>query len=230
MLTFPTQIIRPRNMTVVESIKKHRLLPVIQIEDAGATYGLAEALLAGGLPLAEVTLRTPSALKVIETMARVFPKLLVGAGTVSTVEQVNAVVDAGARFVISPGLNPAVVGRCLELGVPVFPGVCTPTDIEFALSFGLETLKFFPAEAAGGVNMLSALAGPYGDLSFIPTGGIGPKNLHSYLSQANVLACGGSWMVNPLDIKNSSFDKIQAYVADAVSHVTQVCDTLGEAA
>jgi 2-dehydro-3-deoxyphosphogluconate aldolase/(4S)-4-hydroxy-2-oxoglutarate aldolase len=205
-------------MTIVESLKKHRLLPVIQIEDATRAYGLAEALAVGGLPIAEITLRTPAAVDAIEKIATLFPSILVGAGTVSSPAQVDAVTDAGARFVVSPGFNPAVVERCREIGLPVIPGVCTPTDIEAALNYELDLLKFFPAEAAGGVPMLKALAGPYGDLDFVPTGGIGPQNIGDYLALSNVLACGGSWMVNPLEIQAGNFEAIQK----KVSHVVQL--------
>lgn len=203
-------------MSIVSSIEEYGLLPVIQIADAGHARGLAKALVAGGLPIAEVTLRTPAALEAIRQMTEAFPSVLVGAGTVSSRRQVDDAVAAGARFVVSPGINPTVVERCLELEVPVIPGVCNPTDIELALNYGLKTLKFFPAEAAGGVAMLKALSGPYGHISFIPTGGINPANLPSYMSLSNVLACGGSWMVSPEDINSAAFDRIEMLVTEAM--------------
>lgn len=206
-------------MSVVTSLKTHRLLPVIQIDDARHTDGLSEALLRGGLPVAEVTLRTPTAIEAIGRMVKKYPQLLVGAGTVSTAAQVDAVFDAGVQFVVSPGFNPAVVARCLELGLTVIPGVCTPTDIEAALGFDLDVLKFFPAEAAGGVAMLKALSGPYGDIGFVPTGGIGANNILSYLALENVVACGGSWMVSPRLIQAADFGRIRKLVEEAVALV-----------
>lgn len=217
-------------MTIVTSLEKHRLLPVIQIEDASHAYGLAEALLLGGLPIAEVTLRTKAGLASIEKMTNAFPDVLVGAGTVSSRTQVDDVKLAGASFVVSPGFNPGVVERCIELGMPVIPGVCTPTDIEMALEYKLSVLKFFPAEAAGGIPLLKALKGPYSQLDFVPTGGISPQNVCSYLALGNVLACGGSWMVNPLDIQACDFRAIQNLVTDAVSIVGQSAPQQGEAA
>ena len=217
-------------MSVVTSLKTHRLLPVIQIDDACHTEGLAEALLKGGLPVAEVTLRTPAALEAIGRMVKQYPQLLVGAGTVSTVAQVDAVFDAGVQFVVSPGFNPDVVARCLEHGLTVIPGVCTPTDIESALGFDLDVLKFFPAEAAGGVKMLKALSGPYGDIGFVPTGGIGPQNILSYLALDNVVACGGSWVVNPAYLQDADYGRIRKLVEEAVALVAAPAQTKAEVA
>ena len=203
-------------MTVMDRIKSHRIVPVVRMDDREKALPLAEALLTGGLPIAEITLRTPAAIDVISAITRTFPRMLVGAGTVSTVGQVEAVFDAGARFVMSPGINPVVVAHCLDIGMPVILGVCTPTEIETAIAMGLETLKFFPAAAVGGVPMLKALSGPYDDLEFLPTGGISANTLADYLALPNVIACGGSWMVAEELIAEGDFAEIEALTRDAV--------------
>jgi 2-dehydro-3-deoxyphosphogluconate aldolase/(4S)-4-hydroxy-2-oxoglutarate aldolase len=171
------------------------IIPVIKLNRVEDAIPLANALLAGGIPVAEVTFRTEAAAEGITTIRREFPQMLVGAGTVLTTEQATAAIDAGAQFVVSPGSNGKIIDRVLESGVAMIPGVATPTEIEAAMERGLSVVKFFPAEALGGVAMLKALAGPYPQMKFVPTGGISASNMKDYLQQKNVLAVGGSWMV-----------------------------------
>jgi 2-dehydro-3-deoxyphosphogluconate aldolase / (4S)-4-hydroxy-2-oxoglutarate aldolase len=181
---------------VTSLIGAARILPVVVLADPAGARPLADALIAGGLRTAEVTFRTAAAADAIAAMAA-NPGMLVGAGTVLTVDQVDRAVDAGARFVVSPGFGPAVVRRCQQLSVPVFPGVSSATEIQMALDAGLETVKFFPAEQLGGIGMVAALAAPFRSVRFIPTGGVNTANLADYLSNPAVLAVGGTWMVAP---------------------------------
>lgn len=180
---------------IYESIGKVGIIPVIRLERVEDAVPLARALLEGGIPVAEVTFRTEAAAAGIAAIRRELPQVLVGAGTVLTPDQAAAAVDAGAQFVVSPGSNGRVIERVLAAGIPMIPGVATPTEIEAALERGLQVLKLFPAEVLGGLAMLKALSGPYPQVKFIPTGGISGANLESYLRQKNVLAVGGSWMV-----------------------------------
>lgn len=196
-------------------IAPHRLLPVIALEDRADAAPLAEALVAGGLPVTEVTFRTAAAVDSIRAMAA-RGDMIVGAGTVLTVDQVKQAVDAGATFMVSPGCNPKVVEYCVANGIAITPGVATPTDIELALSLGVSTLKFFPAEALGGVGMLRALAAPYRMVKFIPTGGVTAANLPDYLALPCVVACGGSWMVTPRLIAAGDFGRIAELTREAV--------------
>lgn len=207
--------------TIFEQLAKMRLVPVIVIKDAANAVPLAKALCEGGLPCAEVTMRTPQAADAIRAISSAVPDILLGAGTVLTIQQVDIAINAGAKFIVSPGLNPEVVRYCQSKDVPVLPGVCTPTEVEQALGLGLKALKFFPAEAAGGANMIKALSGPYGDVTFMPTGGITQKNLHDYLSVKSVFACGGSWMVTDELISMGNFDKITELTRDAVALAKQ---------
>ena len=200
---------------VYEQLAKLRLVPVVAIDHVDDAVPLGEALLAGGLPCAEITFRTDAAEGAIRALGG-RDDILLGAGTVLSVDQVNRAHDAGARFIVAPGTNPKVVERCLELNLPVFPGVATPTDIELARSFGLRTLKFFPAEALGGIEMLKAMSAPYRDVKFVPTGGITPANLTAYLVLPSVVACGGSWMVKPQFLQARQFDRITELCQDAV--------------
>lgn len=190
-------------------------MPVVSVDDTAHADPLADALVAGGLPCAEITLRTEAGLAAIRSLAR-RGDLLVGAGTVHSVDQAARVAEAGAAFVVSPGLNPKTVRWCIDHAVPVIPGVATPTDLEAALEFGLEVVKFFPAEALGGVAMLRALGGPFAGVRFVPTGGITADNVGSYLSLPNVLAVGGSWMVQSQRIAAGRFDEIRRAVSEAV--------------
>ena len=202
-------------------IGKYSLVPVVVLEDAKDAVPLAEALIRGGLPCAEVTFRTAAAEESIRKMSEAFPEMLIGAGTVLTTEQVDRAVAAGAKFIVSPGFNPRIVDYCLDKRIPMIPGCCTPSDIEQALERGLEVVKFFPAEAAGGVSMLKALAGPYRNMRFMPTGGIGPANLENYLALPSVLACGGSWMVKESLVNAGEFDKICELTREAVALASQ---------
>lgn len=194
-----------------------RLLPVVVLDRPEDAVPLARALVAGGLPVAEVTFRTEAAAQAIRLMVDEVPEILVGAGTVLTVAQVDAAHAAGAKFLVTPGFNPSVVTRAQELGLPIVPGINNPTGVEQAMSYGLSLVKFFPAEPTGGVPFLKALSGPYGAMRFIPTGGVGPKNLDTYLALKAVLACGGSWMVDPDLIRAGDFARITQLTAEAVA-------------
>jgi 2-dehydro-3-deoxyphosphogluconate aldolase/(4S)-4-hydroxy-2-oxoglutarate aldolase len=198
-----------------QTIAKSRLLPVVVIDDAATAEPLAEALVRGGLPCAEITFRTAAAADSIKAMAA-RGDIAVGAGTVLTPEQVDRAVDAGATFVVSPGFGPAVVRRCQELKVPVYPGAATATEIQMALDAGLQTVKFFPAEQLGGAAMVKALAAPFRQVKFIPTGGVTTDNLDRYLALPSVLAVGGTWMVAPDLLKNRDWAEITRRTRAAV--------------
>jgi|BioPla2DNA2_1021312.scaffolds.fasta_scaffold05909_4 2-dehydro-3-deoxyphosphogluconate aldolase/(4S)-4-hydroxy-2-oxoglutarate aldolase len=202
---------------VLEQIQKIGIVPVVVIDDAKDAIPLAKALCEGGLPCAEVTFRTAAAKEAIHKISQEFPEMLVGAGTVLTTEQVDAAVEAGAKFIVSPGFNPKIVKYCLDKGVPITPGTSSPSDIEQALELGLEVVKFFPAEAAGGLSMIKAMSAPYTGIKFMPTGGINMKNLLSYLDFPKIIACGGSWMVSKDMIAAGEFDKIKAMTEEAVN-------------
>ena len=195
-----------------------RIIPVVAIHDAKDADPLADALIAGGLPSAEITFRTEAAEAAIKAMAR-RGDITVGAGTVLTVEQAQKAIGAGAGFVVAPGLNPKVVRFCLDKNIPVTPGVATPTDIETAMNLGLEILKFFPAEAFGGLKTLKAMSAPYQAVKFIPTGGLNAQNVVDYLKFPKVAAVGGSWIVKSDAIAGGEFDKITQLTREAVEIV-----------
>jgi 2-dehydro-3-deoxyphosphogluconate aldolase / (4S)-4-hydroxy-2-oxoglutarate aldolase len=201
---------------VTATLERIRIVPVIVSDNPGSASPLAAALVAGGLPVAEVTFRTTAAVEVLRAMAA-NPDLLVGAGTVVTVTQIDQAVNAGARFVMSPGLDAQIVRRCQELGVPVFPGVATPTEIQAALACGVSIVKFFPAEPLGGATTVAALAAPFGGVRFIPTGGIGPVQAREYLALKSVLAIGGSWIAPPAMVSAADWPRITARAAEAVA-------------
>lgn len=203
---------------LLERIGAARLVPVVVLDDAAQAAPLAEALVAGGLPVAEVTFRTAAAVESIKAMSA-RDDMLVGAGTVLSADQVDAAVDAGASYVVSPGFSESVVRRCAERGVLALPGTVTATEIQAALAAGLRAVKFFPAETSGGAPAIKALAGPFGDLLFVPTGGIGPKNLAQYTAISAVLAVGGSWMVPRDAIAAGDFDRVTTLTAEAVALV-----------
>ena len=193
------------------------IIPVIVIDRAEDAVPLARALLDGGIPVAEVTFRTAAAEEAIRRISREVPEVLVGAGTVLAPEQAEKAVAAGARFIVCPGFNRRVVEHCAARGIPVTPGTSTPTDMELALEHGLEVVKYFPAEAAGGAKTLKAIAAPYKGLRFVPTGGIDATNLAGYLSFDRVLACGGSWMVKPDMLRAGDFAGVTRLSREAVS-------------
>ena len=202
---------------VLKKISCYGIVPVIKIDDAENAVPLAKALADGGLPVAEVTFRTAAAEEAIKKITTAIPNMLVGAGTVLTEEQVDRAVAAGASFIVSPGLNPKIVKYCVSKNIPITPGCTNPSDIEQAIEQGLEVVKFFPAEAAGGIKMIKAMAAPYVNMKFMPTGGIDAKNLNDYLSFNKIIACGGSWMVNETLINNKEFDKITVLTREAVN-------------
>ncbi|MCH5264590.1 MAG: bifunctional 4-hydroxy-2-oxoglutarate aldolase/2-dehydro-3-deoxy-phosphogluconate aldolase [Lachnospiraceae bacterium] len=208
--------------TVLEQIGKTGIVPVVVLNDSKDAEPLAKALCDGGLPCAEVTFRTEAAEESIRIMAEKFPEMLVGAGTVLTTEQVDRAVAAGAKFIVSPGLNPKVVKHCLERNIPVAPGTQTPSEMEQALEMGLDVVKFFPAEPAGGVKMIKAVAAPYTTLKFMPTGGINLDNVEEYLKYDRILACGGSWMVKGDLIDAGKFDEIRQMTKDAAAMVKRI--------
>lgn len=205
---------------VVATLRRLRVLPVIVIDDPANAVPLAQALMQGGIACAEITFRTAAASDALRRISAELPDMLVGAGTVLTTEQAAWAKAAGAQFVVSPGLNPRVVDYCLTHKLPVYPGVCTPTEIEAALAKGLRVLKFFPAEAIGGLRYLRAMSAPYGDVEFIPTGGINAANLEAYLGFEKVIACGGTWMASAEWIAQGQFDRIreESQKANVIAH------------
>jgi 2-dehydro-3-deoxyphosphogluconate aldolase / (4S)-4-hydroxy-2-oxoglutarate aldolase len=207
----------PRNHEAVTAeLGRLRIVPVVVIKDADRAVPLAQALVDGGLPCVEITFRTAAAPEALRRIAAELPNVFVGAGTVLTPEQAALARDAGASFVVSPGFNPRVVDYCLDQGIPIYPGVCTPTEIEAALEKGLQVLKFFPAEPMGGARFLSSISAPFPGLKFIPTGGVGVDQLSSYLKLDQVVACGGSWMASGTWIDAGDFERIRHETRQAV--------------
>jgi 2-dehydro-3-deoxyphosphogluconate aldolase/(4S)-4-hydroxy-2-oxoglutarate aldolase len=202
--------------SVLEKLEKIGIVPVIKIDDAEKAVPLAKALAAGGIPCAELTFRTAQAEESIRRIAKEMPEVLLGAGTVLTTEQVDRAIGAGAQFVVSPGFNPKVVAYCRQKGILITPGCANPSDIEQAIDFGLEAVKFFPAEQAGGLDYIKAISAPYPGLRFMPTGGISTVNISQYIAFKKVLACGGSWMATPDLINAGDFEKITALSREAV--------------
>jgi 2-dehydro-3-deoxyphosphogluconate aldolase / (4S)-4-hydroxy-2-oxoglutarate aldolase len=207
---------------IIDRMREMGVIPVVSIPRLEHALPLAESLLEGGLPCAEVTFRTAAAAESMVEMRARFPEIFLGAGTVLTIEQAETAINSGAQFIVSPGTNPAVVDYCLSKGVTIFPGVCTPTEIEMALAKGVDVLKFFPAEPMGGVSFLKAICAPYRQVRFIPTGGIDQKNLGQYLALTEVVACGGSWMVKPELMNAGEFDRIRQLVKEAVALVDEL--------
>ena len=207
---------------ITESFEKLGVVPVVVLEDAKDAVPLATALVEGGLPCAEVTFRTEAAEESIRLMLEQFPEMLVGAGTVLTTEQVDAAVGAGAKFIVSPGLNPEIVKYCLEKNIAVTPGVVTPSEMAQAVELGLPLVKFFPAEPSGGLPMIHAVAAAYTTLKFMPTGGINPGNVRDYLKDDKIFACGGSWMVKGNLVDAGDFDKIKELTKEAADIVKEI--------
>lgn len=208
--------------TIEEQFYDYGVVPVVVLEDAKDALPLAKALKEGGLPCAEVTFRTDAAEESIRLIRREYPDMLVGAGTVLGIDQAERALEAGAKFIVSPGFDPQVVDDCLERDVPVFPGCITPSEVAQAVKRGMEVLKFFPAEQAGGLAMIKAMAAPYTMVKFMPTGGISEKNLKEYLECDKIICCGGSWMVKGSLIKNGEFGKIRKLVKEAVELVVSI--------
>ena len=206
---------------ILEQLGTYGIVPVVVLQDAAKAEPLAEALCKGGLACAEVTFRTDAAEESIRIMSEKLPEMLVGAGTVLTTEQADRAVKAGAKFIVSPGLNPEVVKWCQAHEVPVIPGIVTPTEMEQAIGLGLTMVKFFPAEPAGGLKYIRAIAAPYTMMKFMPTGGINPQNVREYLAYDRIAACGGSWMVKNTMIENNEFDRIEELVKEAVEIVKE---------
>ena len=204
-------------MSIIERAREIGIVPVVSIPKLEDALPLAEALFEGGLPCAEITFRTAAAAEAIARIHTRFPQILLGAGTVLTAGQAETAISAGAEFIVSPGTNLTVVDYCLSKGVTIFPGVCTPTEIEMALSKGIDVLKFFPAEPMGGVKFLQAICAPYRNLRFIPTGGIDAKNIGQYIALPQVVACGGSWMVKPELFEAGDFAKVKQLAGEAVA-------------
>jgi 2-dehydro-3-deoxyphosphogluconate aldolase/(4S)-4-hydroxy-2-oxoglutarate aldolase len=222
---------------VLTKIGKIGIVPVVALDRAEDALPLGKALMIGGIPCAEVTFRTAAAKEAISIMTSNFPDMLVGAGTVLTCKQVDEAVSAGAKFIVSPGLNPEVVKYCVDKGIPVTPGVATPSEVEQAIGLGLDVVKFFPAEAAGGLPMIKAMSAPYTSMKFMPTGGINKDNIATYLAFNKVLACGGSFMVDKKLIAAGRFDEVTRLSREAVdavlgfslAHIGVNCETESEA-
>jgi len=207
--------------TVLKHVQEIGIIPVVVLDRVEDAVPLGRALIEGGLPCAEVTFRTEATEEAIRVMSETFPELLVGAGTVLTTDQVERAVAAGAKFIVSPGLNPRIVKYCVEKGIVIVPGCANPSDIEQALENGLEVVKFFPAEAIGGLKMIKAMAAPYVGVKFMPTGGINAQNVREYLAYDRIVACGGSWMVSGKLIKEGKFDEITELVKEAAQIVKE---------
>lgn len=204
---------------VLEKIQQVGIVPVVVLKDAKDASPLAKALCDGGLSCAEITFRTEAAEESIRIMAKEFPQMILGAGTIVNIEQAKKAIGAGAKFIVSPGFQERIVEYCLEKKVLVFPGCVTPTEVLQAVKYGLEVVKFFPAEPFGGVETIKALAAPYGNMKFMPTGGITTKNLETYLRFPKIVACGGSWMVQKDLIEARDFETIKKLTSEAVELV-----------
>ena len=207
---------------ILKQIGKTGIVPVVVLNKVSDAVPLADALIKGGLPCAEVTFRTDAAEDSIKEISKKFPEMFVGAGTVLSTEQVDRAIGAGAKFIVSPGFNPKVVEYCLKNNYPICPGIMTPTELEMALGFGLDVVKFFPAENAGGLKMIKAMSAPYTMMKFMPTGGINATNVRDYLACDKILACGGSWMVKGDLISAGNFGEIEKLTREAATIVREV--------
>lgn len=209
-------------MKVLEKIRKCGIVPVVVIDTASKAENVAQAILDGGLDCIEITLRTDEAIEAIKIIKMKYPQMTVGAGTVLTIEQAQAAVDAGAEFIVSPGSNPKVIQYCIEHKICIIPGVMTPSEIEKNLEQGIDTMKFFPAEAAGGIKLIQAVSAPYKNVRFMPTGGIHQGNVEQYLKHSNVIACGGSWMVQKELLKTENYKEITGLSRQAADIVKNI--------
>jgi len=207
--------------SILNDIKNIGIVPVVVLEDVKNALPLAKALCEGGLPCAEVTFRTKAAAECIKLISQEYPHMLIGAGTVLSSLQVDEAVAAGAKFIVSPGFNPKVVQYCIEKEITVLPGCITPSEVEQAIDHGLEAVKFFPAEVAGGLPMIKAMSAPYGNMLFMPTGGINSNNVKEYLAFSKILACGGSWMVKEELLEKQDYETIKQLTIEAVEIVKQ---------
>ena len=207
---------------ILEKIKKTGIIPIIIIHDTKDAESLGNALVGGGIACAEITFRTDAAKESIRILKEKFPDMLVGAGTVLTTQQVDHAIEAGAEFIVSPGFNPKVVAYCKEKGIVVIPGCSNASDIEMALEYGIEVVKFFPAEQSGGLKLIKALSAPYGSIKFMATGGISASNVREYLECDKIIACGGSWMANETFIRAHEFEKIKALTKECAKIVEEV--------
>jgi 2-dehydro-3-deoxyphosphogluconate aldolase / (4S)-4-hydroxy-2-oxoglutarate aldolase len=202
---------------VVARLREIGVVPIVELRAAGDGVPLARALVEGGLSCVEITLRTPAAVDGIRAIRVAFPEILLGAGTILSVDQLELALEAGADFAVTPGLNPRIVEASLAHGLPIVPGISTPSELEAARELGLRTLKLFPAELLGGAPYIRALCGPYRDVEFVPSGSITPALVPGYLAIPQVVACGGSWMVRPDTIAAGNFTQIRALAAEAVA-------------
>ncbi len=207
-------------MNVAEIIEKLKVVPVIKLDDAKDAVPLGKALVEGGLPVAEITFRTEAAEEAIRRMSGAYPEIAVGAGTLTSVEQAKRALDAGASFFVSPGFHKGITEFAIQNNIPVYPGVCTPTELMMAMEYGLPVVKFFPAGQYGGMKTIKALSGPFPRMKFMPTGGINQGNIREYLAEPCVIACGGSWMVKDDMLKKQDFDGIRQLVSEAVALVS----------
>lgn len=206
-------------MDITKRVEELKIVPVVALEDSKDAVLLAKALIAGELPIAEITFRTDAAEESIYLISQAFPDFLVGAGTVTTIEQAEKAMKAGAKFIVTPGFSRQITEYAIDNKIPIFPGVCTPTELMMLIEYKLDIAKFFPASQYGGLNTIKALSGPFPQMRFMPTGGIGPENIREYLANPKVIACGGSWMVNKTLIKEGRFDEIEKMVREAVELV-----------
>ena len=210
------------NTTLLEQLKSFGVVPVVVLEHVQDAAPLAKALEEGGLPVAEVSFRTKAARESISAMKQACPDMLVGAGTILKVSQVDEAINAGAQFIVTPAFDAEITKYCLEHDIPILPGTSTPTDVQAAYKLGVDVVKFFPAEQAGGLAMIKAIAAPYNMMTFMPTGGIGPKNMKDYLAYEKILCVGGSWMVKKEWIEQRDFAKIAEETKKAVALLKEV--------
>lgn len=204
-------------MNIYDEISKIKLVPVVALDDEKDAIPLADALIDAGMPVAEITFRTSAAVGSIELISKARPEMLVGAGTITTLEQAKIAVHAGAKFLVTPGFSDEITAYAVEQDIPIFPGVCTPTEIMMTLKYNLPVVKFFPASQYGGLATIKALNGPFPALKFMPTGGISPANVKEYLAYPNIVACGGSWMVKKELISSGRFDEIRRLASEAIA-------------